>query len=561
MPCRVTVIGGGAWGAAFGGAISDACRVCFWDKQNTVAEKTAQATGSAWQPQIRDAAHGGDLLIIAVSSSGFTEVLEQVAQLSPLPPVLWLTKGFVGGSRLLCEAAAELLPENACFGALSGPSFADEVRQRLPAALTLAVNQQRQLQALQHMLHRKMLRVYPHTDLTGVCIGGALKNIIAIAAGISDGLALGANARAAIITRGLAEMSAFNRALGGQPQTMNSIAGVGDLLLTCTSDLSRNRRLGLSLGRGKNAAARHHRRRCRRRRCRLPRRTIAPIGADYHRRAQRSTKKIGAGRSRRNAVVTTAAGLLMRPLGSVCLALWLLVSTPIFSLLALLSSPLPPLSRYRLIAQWSRLLVLAARWLCGIRYRVEGMDNLPPSPCVLLSRHESAWETIAYQIIFPPQSIVLKKELLRIPFFGWGLARMSPIAINRADNRRALRAIGEQGQQRLREGFYVVIFPEGTRLRPGERRPYQPGGAWLAKQAQVSAVPVAVNSGTCWPKNAFLKRPGLITVRIGPPIDCTLPVKEINERARQWIEESDTTTTLINQPDADTMTAARKEKP
>lgn len=228
----------------------------------------------------------------------------------------------------------------------------------------------------------------------------------------------------------------------------------------------------------------------------------------------------------------------MRPLGSVGLALWLLLSTPIFSVLALLSSPLPPLTRYRLIAQWSRLLVQAARLLCGIRYRVEGMDNLPTTPCVLLSRHESTWETVAYQIIFPPQAIVLKKELLRIPFFGWGLARMSPIAINRAAGHRALRDIGEQGQQRLRDGFYVVVFPEGTRMRPGERRSYHPGGAWLAKQAQVAAVPVAVDSGKCWPKNAFCKRAGLITVRIGAPIDCALPLKEINEQARRWIEEA-----------------------
>ena len=178
-----------------------------------------------------------------------------------------------------------------------------------------------------------------------------------------------------------------------------------------------------------------------------------------------------------------------------------------------------------------------ATLLCGIQYQIKGKNNLPATPCVLLSRHESAWETIAYQVIFPPQSIVLKRELLRIPFFGWGLARMSPIAINRADGRRALRDIGEQGKQRLSDGFYIVIFPEGTRLAPDERRSYQPGGAWLAKHLGVAAVPVAVDSGRCWRKNSFFKDSGLITVQIGKPIDTKdLSVQEINAQAKEWIE-------------------------
>ncbi|MGI9306537.1 MAG: lysophospholipid acyltransferase family protein [Gammaproteobacteria bacterium] len=226
----------------------------------------------------------------------------------------------------------------------------------------------------------------------------------------------------------------------------------------------------------------------------------------------------------------------MRVFGSVLLALWLAVSTPVFSLLALLSSPLPPHRRYQIISQWSRLLIFAARVFCGIRHRVIGMENLPAAPCVLLSRHESAWETVAYQTIFPPQAIVLKKELLRIPFFGPGLARMSPIAINRADGRRALREVVAQGKQRLADGFYVLVFPEGTRMQPRESREYHIGGAFLANKANCPAVPVAVDSGKYWPKNGFFKRAGLITVRIGPPIDGALPVKEINRKAREWIE-------------------------
>lgn len=226
----------------------------------------------------------------------------------------------------------------------------------------------------------------------------------------------------------------------------------------------------------------------------------------------------------------------MRPIGSILFALWLLIITPPFSVLAILSSPLPPLVRYRIISQWSKLVVLAARIFCGIRHVVRGMENLPSSPCVLLSRHESAWETIAYQYIFPPQVMVLKRELLWIPFFGWGLSRMSPIAINRSDGRRALRQIAEQGAKRIAEGFYVVVFPEGTRMSPERTCPYHPGGAWLMRQVQIPGVPIAVDSGSCWPKNGFFKRAGTITVQIGRPIDYNLSVKEINASAQEWIE-------------------------
>ena len=226
-----------------------------------------------------------------------------------------------------------------------------------------------------------------------------------------------------------------------------------------------------------------------------------------------------------------------RYVGSVLFALWLAISTPVFSLIAILSSPLPPLWRYWLIARWSVLAIMAARIFCGIQWRAEGLENLPAKPCVLLSRHESAWETVAYQVIFPPQSIVLKKELLRIPFFGWGLARMSPIAIDRSAGRRALRELAEQGRRRLEAGFYVVVFPEGTRMAPGERADYHPGGAWLAKQTGMAAA-VSVDSGKCWPKNSFWKYSGSVVVRVSPPFNAAaLSVQEINSQVRAWIEE------------------------
>lgn len=213
------------------------------------------------------------------------------------------------------------------------------------------------------------------------------------------------------------------------------------------------------------------------------------------------------------------------------------VATVVFSGLILLAAPIPRLPRYRLITGWGRFVIWLARVVLGIRYRVEGLEHLPKLPSVVLSKHQSAWETIAFQQIFPPLSFVLKRELLFVPFFGWGLALFSPIAIDRAAGREALRQIEERGKQRLRQGFWVLIFPEGTRMPPGERGRYQIGGAWLAAKAGAPVVPVAHNAGELWPKHAFLKRPGMITVRIGPPI-ATAGRKpaEVLAETEAWIE-------------------------
>jgi 1-acyl-sn-glycerol-3-phosphate acyltransferase len=228
----------------------------------------------------------------------------------------------------------------------------------------------------------------------------------------------------------------------------------------------------------------------------------------------------------------------MTALRSAIFALALLVITPPYALVSLASFPLPRLSRYRIIAGWSHLVVFLARAILGIRWRVEGRENLPGRPSIILAKHQSAWETLAFQLIFPPQVHVLKRELLWIPFFGWGLALMSPIAIDRSRGMAALRAMARLGRKRLAQGFWIVIFPEGTRVAPGERRRYQPGGAWLAAATGAPVVPVAHNAGLCWPRNAFLKRPGTVTVRIGPSIDSSgRNAEAINTLAEQWIEE------------------------
>jgi 1-acyl-sn-glycerol-3-phosphate acyltransferase len=228
----------------------------------------------------------------------------------------------------------------------------------------------------------------------------------------------------------------------------------------------------------------------------------------------------------------------MTVLRSALFALALVLVTPPYAILALLTFPLPRLVRYRIISGWSRLVLFLSKAIVGIDWKVEGEEHLPARPSVILAKHQSAWETLAFQKIFPPQVHVLKRELLWIPFFGWGLALMSPIAIDRSRGVAALRAIARRGQKRLEQGFWVVVFPEGTRVAPGETRDYQPGGAWLAAATGAPVVPVAHNAGLYWPRNAFLKRPGTITIRIGPSIDPRdRDPLTINAMVKEWIEE------------------------
>lgn len=228
----------------------------------------------------------------------------------------------------------------------------------------------------------------------------------------------------------------------------------------------------------------------------------------------------------------------MTALRSALFAAALVLITPPYAVFILFTWVLPRLARYRIISGWSRCMVWLARWICGIRWRVEGLEHLPARPSVILAKHQSAWETLAFQLIFPPQVYLLKRELLWIPFFGWGLAAMSPIAIDRARGRAALRQLAVRGAERLAQGFWVVVFPEGTRIAPGRRRKYQLGGAWLAARTHAPVVPVAHNAGLRWPRNGFLKRPGLITVRIGPVIESAGRTAEsINAAAEAWIEE------------------------
>jgi 1-acyl-sn-glycerol-3-phosphate acyltransferase len=218
-------------------------------------------------------------------------------------------------------------------------------------------------------------------------------------------------------------------------------------------------------------------------------------------------------------------------------ALFQAIITPAFALLALFVIPFPAAARYRFITTWSRLMLAGAETILGIRYRVLGAENLPPPPYIVLAKHQSAWETLAFQVIFPQQVWVVKRELLWIPFFGWGLAMLAPIAIDRASGPRALNQLLEQGRERLARRYCIVIFPEGTRIAPGSRGKYQVGGAWLAVKTGTPVVPVAHNAGELWRRRAFIKRPGLVTVSIGAAIDSRqLSPNELIRRVEDWIE-------------------------
>ena len=258
---RVAVLGAGAWGTAIAAVLSARLEVVLWARDAAQGEAMARLRrNERYLPSIEipnpvlvtsrleEAFSRAELVLAATPVAALREVLQKVPGL----PVLWLCKGFEQGSGLLPhEIAAQALGAQARYGALSGPSFAEEVARGLPCALSVAASDASFARQSAALLHGGRMRVYYSSDVVGVEIGGAVKNVMAIAAGISDGLGLGMNARAALITRGLAEIARLSAALGGQPETVMGLAGAGDLILTATGDLSRNRRVGLDLARGK----------------------------------------------------------------------------------------------------------------------------------------------------------------------------------------------------------------------------------------------------------------------------------------------------------------------
>ncbi|HWA12606.1 MAG TPA: NAD(P)H-dependent glycerol-3-phosphate dehydrogenase [Burkholderiales bacterium] len=265
---KLAILGAGAWGTAFGIAMAPQHQVTLWCRDEPLrARMHGGRRNDRYLPDVplpgnlaltSDAAAAladCELVVCAVPTAGLRESLKRVRRHAPARGVVWLCKGFEAGSaKFPHQVAAEELAPGASYAALSGPSFADEVARGLPAAVTLASPDAAFAAATARELHTGRLRVYSTTDLAGVETGGAVKNVIAIAAGVCDGLQLGNSARAALITRGLAEMTRLGVALGGRAETFMGLAGAGDLLMTATSDLSRNRRVGLGLGRGRPLA-------------------------------------------------------------------------------------------------------------------------------------------------------------------------------------------------------------------------------------------------------------------------------------------------------------------
>ena len=228
--------------------------------------------------------------------------------------------------------------------------------------------------------------------------------------------------------------------------------------------------------------------------------------------------------------------LLLR---SLCFYLGQAISTLIFTPLSIIAFPLDFNTRYYLITRWTVFNLWWLKVCCGVHYQIEGKENIPEQAGIVMCKHQSAWETLALQLIFVPQVWILKRELLHIPIYGWGLAAMQPIAIDRSSAIKSFRQIVEQGCERLKKNLWVIIFPEGTRVAPGARQKYLPGGGLLAEKSGATITPVAHNAGYLWPRNSLLKKPGTITMVIGPAIETTgKRAGEITREVEEWIENT-----------------------
>lgn len=265
---KLAILAAGAWGTALAIAFSDRHQVTLWTHEADVAaDMQTNRENSRYLPGCRlpegvrisndfsAAIIGADMLIVATPIAGLRPTVKAIRAAGASVPLLWVCKGFEAGSGLLPhQVVQEMMDGSTVYGALSGPSFAAEVASGQPTAVVIATNDADSAGKLARELHGSRLRIYANDDLVGVEVGGAVKNVLAIATGVCDGLGLGLNSRAALITRGLAEIARLGHALGGKRETFMGLAGLGDLLLTCTGDLSRNRRVGLGLAEGKPLA-------------------------------------------------------------------------------------------------------------------------------------------------------------------------------------------------------------------------------------------------------------------------------------------------------------------
>ena len=220
-------------------------------------------------------------------------------------------------------------------------------------------------------------------------------------------------------------------------------------------------------------------------------------------------------------------------------ALLQLITVAPWSIVCLLAAVLPLEQRYRVTMVWTRFCIWLADKLLGIKYQVKGTENMPTGPAILLSKHQSTWETLFYPGFFLPRELcyVFKRELLMLPFFGWGIGLLKMIHIDRRKGSGAFEEVVTQGKEKLAEGRLIIMFPEGTRIPVGQAGKYKSGGARLAVRTGAPIIPIAHNAGEFWPRNAFIKKPGLVTVSIGPAIQTEgRDSEEVNNEVQQWIE-------------------------
>ena len=221
----------------------------------------------------------------------------------------------------------------------------------------------------------------------------------------------------------------------------------------------------------------------------------------------------------------------------------ILIAVPITFILLAVPFPI----RFRLVSNWARFNLWWLHTVCNITPEIEGLENIIDQPAIIMCKHQSAWETLVIQLLFPPQVWILKRELLWIPIYGWGLATMRPIAIDRSLGVRSLKQLVRQGVERLNAGLWVVVFPEGTRIAPGKRQKYYPGGGMLAEKSGRPVIPIAHNAGYLWPRNSFLKWPGTIRMVIGAPVHTRgKKAAQITREVEEWIE---TTVAALPKPD------------
>ncbi|MCW9025054.1 MAG: 1-acyl-sn-glycerol-3-phosphate acyltransferase [Gammaproteobacteria bacterium] len=240
----------------------------------------------------------------------------------------------------------------------------------------------------------------------------------------------------------------------------------------------------------------------------------------------------------------------MQYIRSLIFSVYMIVSTIFISFILVLTIPFPFPVRSLAARTYAYSIITALKYICGVNYVIKGKENIPAQASVVLCKHQSTWETFAVQHLFPPLCFVAKRELLFVPFFGWGLASLKSITIDRKAGRNAIKQVIKQGINRLHDNIWVMIFPEGTRIPYGTRGRYRAGGAILAAESRRPVIPVAHNAGKFWPRGKFLKTPGTITVVIGPQIPTkNRKPEDILAETENWIES--TIAELENQTESD----------